>query len=248
MSGFAAGQPEWRCPKCEGDGFVLTDDGEAVACECRAARVRRARSRGVSSVIPRKYRGVSFDRAPVTELDPTIVREVKRFVRQIDRRLDEGRGLWFMGDVGTGKTTLAMLVSKAALDTGRSAAIYSVPNLLAAVRDTYESATGERSYLKFFRDLVSVDLLHLDDLGAEKQTEWVLEQLYSLVNERYVQEKSIIVTSNIEAAESPDRGMTELEKQLGKRTVSRLLEMTDQLPLFGADLRERYDPASSALG
>ena len=56
---------EWRCSKCGGDGFVLDDaSGDAVACECRAARVRRARSLGGSSAIPRKYRGVSFDRAP----------------------------------------------------------------------------------------------------------------------------------------------------------------------------------------
>ena len=55
----------------------------------------------------------------------TVVREVKRYVRDIDQRLDEGRGIWFVGDVGTGKTTLAMLVSKAAIDAGRSVAIYS---------------------------------------------------------------------------------------------------------------------------
>ena len=90
-----------------------------------------------------------------------------------------------MGDVGTGKTTLAMLVSKAALEAGHSVAIYSVPRLLAEIRDTYDADAGERSYTDFFAQLVAVDLLHLDDLGAEKQTDWVLEQLYSLVNERY---------------------------------------------------------------
>ena len=88
---------------------------------------------------------------------------------------------------------------------------------------------------------MTVDLLHLDDLGAEKQTDWVLEQLYSLVNERYEEERSIVVTTNLVDT-------AELEQQIGRRTVSRLTEMTDQLPLFGADLRERYDPARSALG
>ena len=63
-----------------------------------------------------------------------IVSEVRRYVRDIDARLDEGRGLWLMGDVGTGKTTLAMIVSKAALDAGRSVAIYSLPRLLNLVR------------------------------------------------------------------------------------------------------------------
>lgn len=196
---------------------------------------------GVSSVIPRKYRGVSFDRAPVPDLDQTIVREVRRFVQEIDESLGKGQGLWFMGDVGTGKTTLAMLVSKAALDNGHSVAIYSVPRLLAEIRDTYDADPGERSYMDFFRRLVAVDLLHLEDLGAEKRSDWVLEQLYSLVNERYEEERSILVTTNL--------GLEELERQIGPRTVSRLVEICgDPLPLYGADQRIAYDPARSALG
>jgi DNA replication protein DnaC len=232
---------EWQCPRCGGDGFLLDEHGDAVACECRANRLRRARSTGVSSVIPRRYRGVSFERAPVTELSTDVVRPVRAFCRNLDDNIANGRGLWFMGDVGTGKTTLAMLVSTEALKRGYTVAIYSVPRLLAEIRDSYDAGMGQRSYADFFRQLVSVDLLHLDDLGAEKQTEWVLEQLYSLVNERYEEERSIVVTTNL-------IDTAELEQQIGRRTVSRLTEMTDQLPLFGADLRERYDPARSALG
>jgi DNA replication protein DnaC len=232
---------EWHCQKCGDDGFVLDDAGEAVACECRERRIRISRMDGVSSVIPRKYRGVSFDREPVPSLEPTIVREVRRFVDDIEQRLHKGQGLWFMGDVGTGKTTLAMLVSKAALDHGYSVAIYSVPLLLAQIRDTYDSDPGERSYMDFFRRLVAVDLLHLEDLGTEKRSDWVLEQLYSLVNERYEQERSILVTTNL--------GLDELEEQIGARTVSRLVEICgDPLPLFGPDQRIAYDPARSALG
>jgi DNA replication protein DnaC len=196
---------------------------------------------GVSSVIPRKYRGVSFDRAPVPDLDPRVVRPVRRFVDEIGKQLAAGRGLWFMGDVGTGKTTLAMLVSKAALDNGRSVAIYSVPRLLAKIRATYDADPGESSYMEFFERLVTVDLLHLEDLGAEKRSDWVLEQLYSLVNERYEEERSILVTTNL--------GLEELEAQIGPRTVSRLVEICgDPLPLYGTDQRIAYDPARSALG
>jgi DNA replication protein DnaC len=232
---------EWHCEKCGDDGFVLDAVGEAVACECRERRIRISRMEGVSSVIPRKYRGVSFERAPVPSLEPTVVREVRRFVAEIDQRLGGGQGLWFMGDVGTGKTTLAMIVSKAALDSGNSVAIYSVPRLLAEIRDTYDADPGERSYMDFFRRLVAVDLLHLEDLGAEKRSDWVLEQLYSLVNERYEQERSILVTTNL--------GLEDLEQQIGPRTVSRLVEICgDPLPLYGPDQRIAYDPARSALG
>ena len=128
-----------------------------------------------------------------------------------------------MGSPGTGKTTLAMLVSKAALDAGHSVAIYSLPKLLARIRKTYDSERGEDSYLQFFERLISVDLLHIDDLGAEKRSDWVLEQLYALVNERYEAKRSIIVTTNLDQAE--------LEEQIGPRTVSRLVEIcADPLP------------------
>jgi len=99
-------------------------------------RVSQARARSLSAVIPKRFRGVSFERAPVTEIEPTVVREVRRYVDGLDEHLDTGRGLWFMGDVGTGKTTLAMLVSQAALRAGRSVAIYSLPRLLDEIRKT----------------------------------------------------------------------------------------------------------------
>jgi DNA replication protein DnaC len=220
---------DWQCPHCGGDGFVLDETGQAVACTCRAARVRRARSAGVSSVIPRRYRGVSFDRAPITELSPDAVGPVRAFVRNLDDSLATGEGLWIMGDVGTGKTTLAMVVSTEALRRGYSVAIYSLPRLLAEIRDTYDSAAGERSYAELFRQLAEADLLHLDDLGAEKQTEWVLEQLYCLINERYEEQRSVIVTTNLTPPE--------LEEQIGQRAVSRLVEMCREVHLYGDDRR-----------
>jgi DNA replication protein DnaC len=241
MTDAAGNVREWRCPKCGGDGFVLDEAGDARACECRSARLRRVRSSGGSAVIPRKYRGVSFDRAPVTNLDEGAVRQVRRFIHGLAENLQKGRGLWFTGDVGTGKTTLAMLVSKAALDAGHSVAIYSVPHLLAEIRDTYDRDPGERSYMEFFNRLAAVDLLHLEDVGAEKQTDWVLEQLYSLINERYEQQRSILVTTNLP--------FEKLEEQIGQRSASRIVEMCgDPVLLYGEDRRIVWDPARTATG
>jgi DNA replication protein DnaC len=183
-------------------------------------------------VIPAKYRGVSFDRPPVTLINEIVVRRVRAFCEEIDDNLERGRGLWFVGGAGTGKTTLAMLVSKTALEGGRSVAIYSMPSLLARIRRTYDSEPGEQSYLELFSRLTSVDLLHLDDLGAENRTEWVLEQLYALVNERYETERSLVVTTNL--------GEADLERQIGARVVSRLVEICgDPLPLYDEDRRLR---------
>jgi len=220
------------CPLgvCDGSGWILGPEDVARACDCREKRLRSGRSRGVASVIPPRFRGVSFDRPPVTEIEPMVVRVVRSWVEDLEANLDAGRGLWLMGDTGTGKTTLAMLVSKAALQDSRSVAIYSLPKLLARIRRTYDSEPGGDSYLSFFERLTSVDLLHIDDLGAEKRSDWVLEQLYALVNERYEAQRSMLVTTNLD--------QQQLEEQIGPRTVSRLVEICgDPLPLFGPDQR-----------
>jgi DNA replication protein DnaC len=227
------GRVERMCPfgTCDGTGWVVGDDNVARSCECRERRVAHARARGVDAVIPKKYRGVSFDRPPVSTMNRTVVGEVRRYVDELADNLAEGRGLWLMGDVGTGKTTLAMLISRYAIEAGHSVAIYSMPRLLARIRRTYDAEAGEQSYLEFFERLTSVDLLHLDDLGAEKRTDWVLEQLYAIVNERYETGRSILLTSNL--------NQVDLAEQIGPRIVSRLGEMCEHrmLPLNGEDMR-----------
>jgi DNA replication protein DnaC len=231
------------CPfgVCDGSGWIVdADAGEASPCECRGRMIERARAKGVSATLPKRFRGVSFDRPPVSDMerDPNTrhqVAEVRAFTEEIDARLDEGNGLWLQGTTGTGKTTLAMLVSKAALDAGRTAAIYSLPQLLARIRRTFDGEAGEDSYFTFFNRLVSVDLLHLDDLGAENRTEWVLEQLYSIIDRRYNDQRSVVVTTNLEEPE--------LQEQLGDRIVSRLTEICgDPLVLRGKDHRVHLAP------
>ncbi len=219
-----------RCPfdACDGSGFVYDEaTNTAFDCRCRPQRVAQAKARSLSAVIPRRYRDVGFERPPVTDIDPPVVAATRRYADMVEKQLDAGRGLWFMGPVGTGKTTLAMLVSKAALSAGRSVAIYSLPRLLNEIRDTHRA---ERSHIALLDRLTAVDLLHVDDVGAERTNEWVLEELYSIVNARYEDERSMLVTTNILDREA-------LCEQITERTVSRLTEMCDELPLLGHDRR-----------
>jgi DNA replication protein DnaC len=224
------------CPfgRCDGSGWIEEADETARACECRERRIAQARTRGVRTILPTKFQGVGFDRPPIADMarDPqwrTVVQQVRAYLDALDTNIADGRGLWFEGDVGTGKTTLAMLVSKTALQAGFSVAIYSLPQLLARIRRTYDGEAGELSYLGFFRRLTSVDLLHIDDLGAEKSSDWVLEQLYAIVDERYAANRSIVVTTNLEHPK--------LIEQIGERTVSRLAQICEPLVMRGDDHR-----------
>jgi DNA replication protein DnaC len=237
---------EQPCPLglCDGSGFLIDEaTNTATDCGCRAGRISKLRTAGMEGRVPKRYRGVSFDRPPVPEIArvaPEQVQAVRRYVRDVDANLDAGHGLWLMGDVGTGKTTLAMIVSKAALDAGRSVAIYSLPRLLNLIRGAIETEGG---MVGFLERLAAVDLLHIDDLGVENTTEWVLEQLYSIVNTRYEDERAMIVTTNLR--------YEELIEQLGERTVSRLVAICGNgLPLYGEDdrrsLRDAREDSPSA--
>ncbi len=212
---------------CDGSGFIYDEPTNTSRdCACRPQIIARNRARSLSAVIPERYRDVAFDRFPVTEIEPKVVAATRRYIERIDTNLDAGRGLWFMGPVGTGKTTLAMLVTKAALRAGRSAARYSLPGLLSQIRKTFDNG----SHNDLLERLTAVDLLHIDDIGAEQTTPWVLEELYSIINARYEEQRAVVITTNI-----LDRDV--LCQQITERTVSRLTEMCDELPLLGHDHR-----------
>ena len=167
--------------------------------------------------------------------------------------------MWFTGDFGTGKTTLAMLISKTAMEHDHTVAIYSLPRLLAMLRETFRDGS-EHSLSQLMDMLCSVDLLHIDDVGAEQTSPWVLEQLYTVVNTRYEDQRSIVLTTNLIKSERrrpanlpPEvewdaRPDAELRAQIGDRTVSRLFEMCgDPLPMFGDDrrLESQFDDAGA---
>jgi DNA replication protein DnaC len=226
--------PRCELGLCDGSGFLVDEDTlTARDCRCRPLRIAAARARSLEGRIPSRYRAISFEHSDVIDMErrfPTQVRELRAFVREIGPNLDAGRGLWLTGGFGTGKTALAMIVSKAAIDSGRSVAIYSCPRLLGVIRESIDAG----GVLDFLDRLADADLLHIDDLGAEHRTEWVLEQLYSIINARYQDERSTIVTSNL--------SRDELAEQLGERIVSRLEGCCELLPFYGVDAPRGANP------
>jgi DNA replication protein DnaC len=239
---------------CDGSGWILGPEDVARPCDCREQRLKKNRSRGVASSLPAKFRGVSFDRPPVSDMarDPATkeaVRATHRYIDNLEQNLSAGRGIWFLGDVGTGKTTLGMLIAKLALEHRYSVAVYSTTKLLNRIRSTYGS-DRLGAYDAFFEELTSVDLLFIDDLGAERNTEWVTEQLYLIVNERYETERAIMFTANLHQVEVENKasGSSQrkaekrlellVEEEVGRRTFSRLTEMCgDPVMVHGDDRR-----------
>jgi DNA replication protein DnaC len=226
---------------CDGSGFLVDEETrESTDCRCRPHRLASTRASRLEGQIPKLYREISFDHTDVIDIErncPAQVREVRGYVRGIDANIEQGRGLWLTGSYGTGKTALAMIVSKAAIDAGHTVAIYSCPRLLSVIRESIDGG----GMLDFLDRLAQVDLLHIDDLGAERRTEWVLEQLYCIVNTRYEEQRATLVTSNLDHEA--------LTAQVGERIVSRLEGMCGEpLPFYGTDARRKTYSVQAASG
>ncbi len=113
--------------------------------------------------------------------------------------------LALLGNNGNGKTHLAISICRAWIEKGIAAKYTFVSLLLDELREGYKSNEKENSYDEKFRMYCDIPLLLLDDYGAESKTAWVQEKLDALIDYRLMNNKSLIVTSNLSLDEMPNR-------------------------------------------
>ena len=150
------------------------------------------------------------------------------------------KGLLLHGRHGVGKTHLAVAILKEVIRTkGARGFFYETRELLKLVRDTY--AGGDATEMEVLRPVLDADLLVLDDLGAEKTSEWVQETLGLVVNTRYSERRPTIFTTNL--VDSSESGRPQLDDRPDRR-ADPLAAVRDVR--VGRDGRRRYPRRSAS--
>lgn len=135
------------------------------------------------------------------------------------------RGMYLWGPVGSGKTYAVYAIRARLHEMGITVRVHSAPEMFDMIRDDYD----HRDSYNLERILANRGVLVIDDLGAEKASEWVAETLFKIVDKRYREVLPTVITSNLSLGELADR--------LGDRIPSRIAEMCDVIKLDGADRR-----------
>lgn len=166
--------------------------------------------------------------------------------------IDQGKGLFLKGPVGTGKSHLSISILRAIIQKhsdrfgtpssetvyfgqpvygGYCCSVISVVDLLGLLRESFSAEQLRAPARRMLRRARNDALVILDDIGAEKPSDWVEEQLYVLIDVRYRMLHSTVFTTNCT--------MKQLESQIGFRSVSRIMEMCEGVKVDGEDWRKR---------
>jgi DNA replication protein DnaC len=184
--------------------------------------------------IPVRFQSKSFE-SYKTERNPKrkfVLQAAEAFVSSFNFNAGPPRGLLMEGAVGCGKTHIAVAILRGVIQKGYTGLYYNMVDLLSDIRSTYGDAT-EASESDLLDEVNAPDLLVLDDLGAEKTSEWVNDRLYLIVNRRYESGKPVVVTTNL--------SLDELIRKVGERTVSRLCEICETFaPFPDEDYRRKH--------
>lgn len=228
-----------RCNTAKQCKIELFGKERIVACLCKCEAEKRKAERELQELRERQRRCEELRRMgfPDSEMhqwtfeadDKTnekISNVARNYVENFKTMLESGKGLLLYGTVGTGKTFYSACIVNALIDKGYPCLMTNFSRLVNTISGMYE---GKQDYID---GLNKFDLIVIDDLAAERDTEYMNEIVQTIIDSRYRSGLPTIITTNLTAEEI--KNPADIRKQ---RTYSRLLEMCLPVEVKGADRR-----------
>ena len=241
------------CPICDGVGLVRVMDaaGKWVSRACECQQLQREDRRLSSARIPQRYRDCTLDAFDPSYkgADESLGRALLTARRFVDSYPVDtaGRGLLLVGSAGLGKTHLAVgVLQRLVRERGVHGLFCDYRELLKNIQNSY-NAQVNTTELELLKPVFAAEVLVIDDLGAQKPNEWVWDTVALILNTRYNDRQTTIITTNYEdkpagqgAKSDAERAAREptLGDRIGDRMRSRLSEMCIRVEMKGEDFRQ----------
>ncbi|MDO4649675.1 MAG: ATP-binding protein [Eubacteriales bacterium] len=208
-----------------------------VICKCRQEELAQEEKRRQEEEHIRRIRQLKANGIQEKHLldwnfevaeDGKDIQMAKRYVENWTKVRADNLGLLLWGEVGSGKSFLAACIANALLEQGIPVLMTNFSKILNQMGAMY----SEERY-RYIASFSNFSLLIIDDLGIERSTEYALEQVYAVVDERYKSGLPLIITTNLTIAEL--RNPVDVPHA---RIYSRILEMCTPVNVRGGDRRK----------
>jgi DNA replication protein DnaC len=189
------------CNLCDGTGWIIDKENNAVPCKCRKERILN--NRKYFANIPEAYKdlrlstfskGYYKDKATIEAIEKTV----KYYLDNLHEMINEGVGMYFYSETkGSGKTRLvASIANELIYEYDLNVRFATSLEIITEIKATWDKDTEFGSESKLLQYLNSADVLVIDDFGTEIHKDWLDERFYQIINTRYINNRITFFTSN----------------------------------------------------
>lgn len=218
--------PVYSCKDCKDTGYV---NGKKCHCFKQAVIELLYEQSGIRTMLAAEnFSTLSYEFYEGEDLErfKSAVETSKKFIKNFNSGY---HNLFFYGTVGTGKSFLSGCVAKELIENGHSVIYFSASGLFDTLSKYKFDYKNTENLHKIYEDLFQCDLLIIDDLGTEYTNNIINSELFSMINERHLQKKSTVISTNL--------SLEDFRNRYSDRIFSRITSNYDICKLTGPDIR-----------